>query len=48
MKRKLSISVEERTITLLEKLLEGGRFRNKSHIIEYSLNELFSQEGKNA
>lgn len=37
MKKKLSITIGEEKIKELEKLLEGSRFRNKSHVIEYSL-----------
>lgn len=44
MKQKLSVTIEEETIKLLEKLLENGRFRNKSHIIEYSLNKFLEGE----
>jgi len=44
MKQKLSVTIEEETIRLLEKLLENGRFRNKSHIIEYSLNKFLEGE----
>ena len=46
MKQKLSITIEENTIKVLEKLLEEGRFRNKSHILEYSLNK-FLKENEN-
>lgn len=46
MKAKLSITIDEEKIKLLEKLLEEGRFRNKSHVIEYSLNK-FLMEGEN-
>jgi len=39
MKQKLSISIERETIRLLEKLIKNGKFRNKSHLIEYSINK---------
>lgn len=39
MKQKLSISIDEEKIKLIEKLLKQERFRSKSHIIEYSLNK---------
>jgi Arc/MetJ-type ribon-helix-helix transcriptional regulator len=45
MKQKLSITIEEDKIKLLEKLLKEGKFRSKSHIMEYSLNK-FLQENK--
>jgi Arc/MetJ-type ribon-helix-helix transcriptional regulator len=46
MKQKLSITIEEDTIQLLERLLKEGKFRSKSHIMEYSLNK-FLQETQN-
>lgn len=46
MKQKLSVTIEEGTIKVLEKLLQEGRFRNKSHIIEYSLNRFLRGERK--
>ena len=47
MKQKISISIDEEKIKLIEKLLENGRFRNKSHILEYSLDKLLKEENKN-
>ena len=44
MKQKMSISIEEEKIKLLEKLLKQGLFRNKSHIIEYSLDRFLEQQ----
>lgn len=44
MKQKMSISIEEEKIKLLEKLLKQGIFRNKSHIIEYSLDRFLEQQ----
>jgi Arc/MetJ-type ribon-helix-helix transcriptional regulator len=46
MKQKLSITIEEDKIKLLEKLLKEGKFRSKSHIMEYSLNK-FLEGNKN-
>ena len=37
MKQKLSISMEEELVTVVETIVKEGRFRNKSHIIEYAL-----------
>ncbi|MBI2106300.1 hypothetical protein HYT56_05710 [Candidatus Woesearchaeota archaeon] len=44
MKKKLSISIEEEKIMLLEKLVKNGRFRNKSHLIEYSIDKFLKGE----
>jgi len=46
MKKKLSITIDEETIKEIELFLQEGRFRNKSHLIEYSLNK-FLKETKN-
>lgn len=48
MKQKLSITIDEEKIKLLEKLLKQERFRSKSHIIEYSLNKLLETENDKA
>ena len=44
MKQKLSITIDGNTIKLLEKFIKEGRFRNKSHIIEYSINKFLNKE----
>jgi Arc/MetJ-type ribon-helix-helix transcriptional regulator len=46
MKQKISISIEEDKIKKIEKLLDNSRFRNKSHLIEYSLEKFFKEELK--
>jgi Arc/MetJ-type ribon-helix-helix transcriptional regulator len=43
MKQKLSISVEENVIALLDRMMEDGRFRNKSHIVEFAINKLVEE-----
>jgi len=45
MKQKISISIDEEKVVLLEKLLQNGAFRSKSHVIEYSLDK-FLKENK--
>lgn len=44
MKQKLSITMEEDTVKLIDEILKEGRFRNKSHLIEYSLNRFLKEE----
>jgi len=44
MKKKLSISIEEETIKVLDDLIKDGRFRNKSHVVEYSVNKFLEGE----
>lgn len=47
MKQKISISIDEEKLKLLESMLKSSKFRNKSHIIEYSLERLIREESKN-
>jgi len=44
MKKKLSITMDVETIELLDKVVREGRFRNKSHALEYSLNKLLGEK----
>lgn len=46
MKQKLSITIEEETIKLLDEAIKEGVFRNKSHVVEYSLNKTLRGEAK--
>jgi len=46
MKQKLSITIDESKIIILEEMLREGFFRSKSHIIEFVLNK-FLKENKN-
>lgn len=46
MKQKLSITIDKKKIKLVEKLLEEGKYRSKSHVLEYSLNKLLKEELK--
>ena len=43
MKQKISISIEEETISIIENILKEGQFRSKSHILEYSLNQFLKE-----
>ena len=46
MKQKLSITIDEEKVKAIESLLQEGKFRSKSHVLEYSLNQ-FLKEVKN-
>lgn len=46
MKQKLSITIEEDKIKLIEAMLKEGTFRSKSHILEYSLNKFLLEKTK--
>jgi Arc/MetJ-type ribon-helix-helix transcriptional regulator len=52
MKQKLSITIDKDKIKELNRMLKEGRFRSRSHILEYSLNKFLKSEkdsgGKNA
>ena len=45
MKSKLSVSIDRKLIAVIEKLIGTGRFRNKSHVLEYALRKY--AEGEN-
>jgi Arc/MetJ-type ribon-helix-helix transcriptional regulator len=44
MKENISVSLEKDIITWADKQVTSGRYRNRSHVIEYALNELKKQE----
>ena len=46
MKTKLSISLDRALLARAEALIEEGRFRNKSHVLEYALKILMTKENK--
>lgn len=41
MKRKISVSVDDGKVVLIEKLVKKGEFRNKSHVVEKGLDMVF-------
>ncbi|MFA5174469.1 MAG: hypothetical protein WC438_04785 [Candidatus Pacearchaeota archaeon] len=47
MKQKLSITIDEEKIKIIETLLKEGLFRNKSHVLEYSLNKFLKEKLEN-
>ena len=47
MKQKLSVSLEEDLLKSIDRLVETGKFRNKSHFVEYSLNNAVKNEQEN-
>ena len=44
MKHKLSVSLDEETITQILDELHSGRFRNKSHVVEYAIKKLLEDK----
>lgn len=44
MKQKLSITLEERLIRKIDEKVKDGLFRNKSHLVEFSVNKLLKEK----
>ena len=42
-KERISATVDEETIKILDKILKEGKYRNKSHLIEAAI-EFFARE----
>lgn len=45
-KQKISITIDETLAAKLERLLENGQFRNRSHILEFGLRKLLKDQDK--
>lgn len=46
MKTKLSVTIDEEKVALVDEVLKKGFFRNKSHVLEFALIKfLESQDG---
>lgn len=46
MKERVSATVDEKTIKLIDLILKKGKYRNKSHVIEKAI-EILAEEEKN-
>ena len=46
MRKKLSVSIAKSTFELIEELVKGHSFRNKSHVVEYAVNKFTQQKEK--
>ena len=44
MKYKLSVSLDKELVDELVGALSSGRFRNKSHLVEYALKKLMEEQ----
>jgi Arc/MetJ-type ribon-helix-helix transcriptional regulator len=44
MKENISVSLEKTIIEWADKQVESGKYRNRSHVMEYALNELKKKE----
>lgn len=47
MKERLSATVDEKTIKLIEAILKKKKYRNKSHFIENAIEKFAEEESKN-
>lgn len=46
MKQKISITLDKELINIIETLLSNPEFRNRSHVIEYSLKKFMDELGE--
>jgi len=44
MKTKMSITIDEEKLAVINEILQKGLFRNKSHILEYALIKFLENE----
>ena len=44
-KQKISVTIDENVLCLVERALESGRFRNRSHVFEFGLRKLMEVGG---
>ena len=44
MKQKISISIDEKTLQNILKTIDSGKFRNKSHVVEYAVKKLLEEK----
>ena len=43
-KQKISITIDKQTLNLVEQTLGDEKFRNRSHVIEYSLKRFLDED----
>lgn len=46
-KARISATIDDKTEKQIGKLSKKSKYRNKSHVIEEAINQLFEKEGKN-
>lgn len=44
MKQKISVTIDETTLQDILKTVESGKFRNKSHAVEYAVKKLLEEQ----
>ncbi len=45
MKQRVSLTLEKETLELVEEALKSKKYRNRSHAIEFILNEALNNDG---
>jgi Arc/MetJ-type ribon-helix-helix transcriptional regulator len=45
-KEKIAITIDREVLILIETKLKSGLFRNRSHLIEYSIKKLLGEENE--
>ena len=45
-KNRISATVDEETIKIIDRILKKGKYRNKSHLIESAIEEFAEEEAK--
>lgn len=43
MKSKISVTIDEEMIKVIEDLCKDAKFRNRSHVVEYSLKKVIGE-----
>ncbi len=46
MKSKLSVTLDKELVHEIIKALSTGKFRNKSHVVEYAVKKLLEEQGE--
>ncbi|MEK6872156.1 MAG: ribbon-helix-helix domain-containing protein [Nanoarchaeota archaeon] len=46
MKQKLSVTLDENLLQEIDRIVQTGKFRNKSHFVEYSINDILKRESE--
>ena len=44
MKQKISITIDEQHVKIIENLLQDSKYRNRSHVIEHSLKRFLNED----
>jgi Arc/MetJ-type ribon-helix-helix transcriptional regulator len=44
MKTKISVTLDERTVHNILKTISSGRYRNKSHVVEYAVRKFLEKK----